>query len=206
MFYMNHSLVSSKEPNSWFADNPIMDDDELIQQLTSVDNDYGNYIKDGTFTPGKPFIEVIKNESHEKAYITLRLPFLKGKTLKYTANLATVTICTTSYNCGSIHVSNLYQADGYHTHLAWNLLNHVEKWCQWCGYTMLFGNVAGYNQIKLLPKFLSRGWTEMGVRYKNARSRNVNIWLQKIIQDQDSIEEENDGETYDDEDNEDEDF
>lgn len=192
MFYMNHSLVSSLKPNSWFTDNPLLDKDTIVQRLLSSNNEYGGYIKEGIYTPGTPFIEVTKTSDYDKADIALLLPLLKGEKVQYTAKLARITLATTYYNCGSIHVSNLYHSDGYYTHLAWDLLQHVEDWCKWCGYTMLFGNVAGNDQIKLLPKFLDRGWTEMGVRYKNQRSRNVNIWLQKIIQNQDNIEEEPD--------------
>lgn len=192
MFYMNHSLVGSLKPDSWFADNPLLDKDTIVQRLTSSNNEYGRYIKEGIYTPGTPFIEVTKTSACDKADITLLLPLLKERMVQFTANLASVTLATTQYNCGSIHVSNLYHSDGYHTKLAWDLLQHVEDWCKWCGYTMLFGNVAGHDQIKLLPKFLARGYTEMGVRYINKRSLNTNIWLQKIIQNQDNLKEEQD--------------
>lgn len=192
MFYMNHSLVGSLKPDSWFAHNPLLDKDTIVQRLTSSNNEYGRYIKEGIYTPGTPFIEVTKTSDCDKADITLSLPLLKGEKVQYTVNLASVTLATTQYNCGSIHVSNLYHSDGYRTKLAWDLLQHVEDWCKWCGYTMLFGNVAGHDQIKLFPKFLARGYTEMGVRYINKRSLNTNIWLQKIIQNQDNLEEEPD--------------
>lgn len=194
MFYMNHSLVSSSEPNSWFKDNPFLNKDTIVQRLTTTPNDYGKYIKDGQYTPGIPYIHVTKNQDCNQASIYLKLPLYtkKGETPEYTCKLANITISSTLYNCGSIHLSNLNTQDGYYTGLAMDFLTYIENWCIWSGYTMLFGNVAGHDQIKLLPEFLARGYTEMGVHYINKRSLNTNIWLQKIIQNQDNIEEEPD--------------
>lgn len=207
MFYMMHSLASEGERNSWFTgNNPFtLEKVEEILKKNANRNSFCNEIaREHYKIMGKPTIKVQSFKNNSSALISLLLPAdINNNTL------CSVQINTVEYNCGAIHINNLYSDLGYSTGLAWMLLELVEDWCRYAGYTLLFGNTAGYQQNQLVTKFESLGWEQWGPHYVNARSGNKNIWLRKLIAfaeeviDDDEPEEE---EYYDDDNNRDEDF
>jgi len=205
MFYMNHSLCSSAEKNSWFHKKDFLSKDKIIECLKKSKS--GPNIDGKTVVLLDPKVVVYKRCDDTVAELILVLPIKHTTSDRiYEHQYAHINLAVTQYNCGSVHLSNLYTSDGHGSGLAWEFLKLAEEWCIYAGYTMLFGNVAGSYQCSLIPKFEQAGYTKMGESYKNKRTGNVNVWLQKIIQDQDSIREEGDeDDDYYDEDNHDED-
>lgn len=187
MFYEFHTLKSSSEKGSWFPDNlPKLED--IIKRIRKSNNTYLSSIPN--LEEWIPEIRIIyEGNLSDTANVHLRLNY--GHSI---ITLCQVTLTTVNYNCGAIHLSNLNVNDGYNCGFSWDLLNIVERWCKWAGYTMVFGNTAGEYQNQLVPRFEKLGYTKMGVDYINARSSNRNIWLQKILVDQDTLDEEPDDE------------
>lgn len=187
MFYEFHTFKSSSEEGSWFAYN-LPKREDIIKRIQESNNTYLSNIPN--LEEWIPEIRILyKGSLSNNATVYLRL--------KYKSNIITlcyVTLTTVEHNCGAIHLSNLCVEDGYNCRFSWDLLNIVERWCKWAGYTMVFGNTAGSYQNQLVPRFEKLGYTKMGVDYINSRSRNRNIWLQKILVDQDTLDEEPDDE------------
>lgn len=183
MFYEFHTLNSSSEKGSWFAYN-LPKQEDIIKRIRESKSTYFSSIPN--LEEWIPEIHIIyQGNLSDTANVHLRLNY-KGSTI----TLCSVTLTTVNYNCGAIHISNLYTEEGHGCGFSWDLLDLVERWCKWAGYTMVFGNTAGSYQNQLVPRFEKLGYTKMGVDYINSRSRNRNIWLQKILIDQDTLVEE----------------
>lgn len=182
MFYEMHTLKSSHELGSWFTNN-LPKREDIIKRIRVSKNGY--LLNIPNLEEWIPEIHIMHRGSlSDNSTVYLRLNYKDN-----TITLCSVTLATVNYNCGAIHISNLYVEDGYNCGFSWDLLNIVERWCKWAGYTMVFGNTAGGYQNQLVPRFEKLGYTKMGVDYINSRSSNRNIWLQKILVDQDTLEE-----------------
>lgn len=110
--------------------------------------------------------------------------------------IATCTLSTVEFNCSAIMVANLYTAHYYNKGLGWFLLDLIEQWAVYAGYTLLIGNTAGTEQNMLIPKFKEKGWIESNINYVNARTRNRNIWLYKVIADVEGGNDDEDDDEY----------
>lgn len=187
MFYEFHTLKSSSEKGSWFAYN-LPKQEDIIKRIRESEKYPPPNIPN--LEEWKPEIRITyKGSLYNNATVYLRLNY--GNNI---ITLCHVTLNTVEYNCGAIHLSNLCVEEGYNCGFSWDLLDLVERWCKWAGYTMVFGNTAGSYQNQLVPRFEKLGYTKMGVDYINVRSLNRNIWLQKILVDQDTLDEEPDDE------------
>lgn len=187
MFYEFHTLKSSSETGSWFADN-LPKREDIIKRIRESKNTYFSSIPN--LEEWIPEIHIIyQGNLSDSATVYLKLNY-KGNKITF----CSVTLSVVNHNCGAIHLSNLCVEDGYNCGFSWDLLNIVERWCTWAGYTMVFGNTAGIYQNRLVEQFKKLGYTKMGVDYINSRSGNRNIWLQKILVDQDTLDEEPDDE------------
>ncbi len=110
--------------------------------------------------------------------ITLKHPTMsQGLNLSLcAANLATV-----ENNCGALHLSGL-SVPNQRSGIGSLFLRDIMKWCYKVGYTMICCNTAGKQQNdQALPFFKKHGFLQMGKSYVNARSGNINVWLQKFL-------------------------
>lgn len=188
MFYEGHSLQSSSHNRSFFIEERLTLPDEIQQRLTK------RYPKSAQFfTEMKLFIEVRYYADNQKACI-----YLTGKIATESIQLAQVTLSTVEYNCSAVAVSNLYTDYFYNCGLGWYLLDLVEQWALYAGYTLFIGNTAGIDQNKLIPEFKKKGWVESNINYVNARTRNKNIWLFKVLQEVEEQNEEDEDDYYED--------
>lgn len=96
-------------------------------------------------------------------------------------NLCTTRLATIQNNCGALHLSGM-SSSSYRGGIGSLFLREIMKWCHEVGYTMICCNTAGNQQnTQALPFFKKHGFLQMGKSYVNARSRNINVWLQKFL-------------------------
>lgn len=204
MFYMNHSLCDSSSGESSYFSGRVPKLPEILKRLEKSQSSLARYLQTKVLLPKSLEIKVIKDTNCSTAAIYLILT--TSDNLQY--YLANCQLSEVKYNCGAIHIANLYSDQSYGSGITWDFYKLVEDWCKYAGYTFIHGNVAG-GQLNLIPKFEKLGYKKMGKPYKNTRSGNINVWMYKLIQegadtdqpDFDEDQEDNEGDY-----NEDEDF
>lgn len=197
--YESYSLADQRYPEEGYRGFLVSPTIEEIDELLKKNYSWEQYKKEGTVTNIK--FDVTKYDHHKGATIRLKMMW-KHRLEKHTVDveLASVSIHSVESNCSAVHISNINSHFG-RSGLGSLLLAKVENWCKHVGYTMLFGNTAGNLQnTRALPFFLKNGYTPMGQEYANVRSRNKNIWFQKIINTEILEDEDNEDEDYDEED------
>lgn len=185
MFYDHHFLCNSDNEHSFFHKKAISLT-SFMKRIKSSGDVYGYsaYFKIGRFIPKSFSITVNPvGGNEERKQIQLRCNYVDREHEQDPPRsicVASVTIATVNYNCGAVHISNLYAGDFPKCGLGWWLYNLVEKFLLKAGYTFVFGNTAGV-QNSLVPVFEKHGWEQMNIEYINERSRNTNIWMYKMI-------------------------
>lgn len=110
--------------------------------------------------------------------ITLKHP---AKPQSLILSLCSAHLATVQNNCGALHLANMSAAD-QRCGIGSLFLRDIMKWCHEVGYTMICCNTAGKQQNdRALPFFKKHGFLQMGKSYVNARSGNINVWLQKFL-------------------------
>lgn len=96
-------------------------------------------------------------------------------------SLCTACLATIEHNCGVLHLSGM-SSSSQRGGIGSLFLQEIMKWCYEVGYTMICCNTAGNQQnTQVLPFFKKHGFLQMGKSYVNARSGNINVWLQKFL-------------------------
>jgi len=171
MFYDGHTLQSTDARNSFFNKKQLELSDEYRQLLSKQNSKFTDFLKEMDLK-----VTVNYFADNSRAIICL-----DGTTPENKSSFAKVTISTVEHNCSAILVSDLYSAYYYSLGLGWFLLDLIEQWAIYAGYTLLLGNTAGSEQNLLIPTFKEKGWIESDIQYINARTNNKNIWLYKVI-------------------------
>lgn len=181
MFYMNHTLINSTDSSSFFAEKvPKMN--EIVKRLEKTTSSLGLRLQNKTRIPKNLEIRVIKNSDCNSAFIALIIHTeVSGAKHEHEYFLASCTLSEVNYNCGAVHLANLYTGESYGSDIIWDFYKLIEDWCIYANYTFIHGNVAG-RQLTLIPKFENLGYKKMGKPYKNVRSGNINVWMYKLIQ------------------------
>lgn len=182
-FYEGHTLANTGKTRSFFNEKRLAITDEFRQKCIKKNPRYAEFFGDMKLS-----VTIYFYADAQKAHI-----HLTGNTATDFIHLAQVTISTVEYNCSAVSVSNLYGDFFYGLGFGWYLYDLVEQWALYAGYTLFIGNTAGIDQNKLIPKFEKRGWIQSNINYVNARTRNKNIWLFKVLQ---KVEEEDEDDGY----------
>ena len=195
--YEIHSLADKRYPKDGYYGFLIAPTIEEVDELLKKNYSWNQYKKEGTITD--ILFDVLHYDFHKGAVISLQMVWCdKKETTPIKIVLVSINIHSVENNCSTVHINNLnsyFRRAG----LGSLFLSKVEDWCKYVNYTMIFGNTAGITQnTNALPFFFKNGYTPMGKEYINVRSRNTNIWFQKIINTE--ILEDEEDEEYDEED------
>jgi len=195
--YESYSLADQRYPKNGSRGFLVAPTVEEIDELLKKNSHWQQYKKEGTISNIR--FHAQQYDSYKGAVIKLQMEWQhKKEKVNTSLDLASVTIHSIENNCGVVHISN-FNSHFSRSGLGSLFLSKIEDWCRYAGYTMIFGNTAGTLQnSRALPFFLKNGYTPMGKEYVNVRSRNTNIWFQKIINTE--IPEDNEDEEYDEED------
>ena len=183
-FYSGHTLSNTADRNSFFTKEKLVLPDKILNKVP-------------TLAQANLTIQIYNHKEDCMRRIYL---YADDKCI------ASCTLSTVEYNCSAIMVANLYTENYYNKGLGWFLLDLIEQWAIYAGYTLLIGNTAGREQNNLIYKFKKKGWIESNIQYVNARTSNKNIWLYKVIAEAIEQEEADDYYEEDTDSNEDEDF
>jgi len=182
-FYEGHTLSSTSDKHSFFTKERLVLPDKILKKTPEL-------------AKAKLTIQVRYYKDECSAIVSLYAD---------SACLSSCVLSTVEYNCSAVMIANLYCNLYFHKGLGWFLLDLVEQWAEYAGYTLLIGNTAGTDQNRLIPKFKEKGWVESNINYVNTRTRNKNIWLYKVIAEAEEEGPEEDDDEYYEEENSDED-
>lgn len=167
MFYNYHTMHDSKQKESSFfglLTAPFIDNVKPVIE---------NQVHLSSWEGATCFFSVKKNHDIDHAFIKLVVQAKDG----YIVDLGGVELCTVNFNCGVIHLSNLFsnfRRKGFGT----LILKEVIHWAERAGYTLIICNTAGLWQNRAAGKLFKHvGFKAFGRKYKNKRSNNTNVWL-----------------------------
>lgn len=201
--YEIYSLADKRYPKDGYYGYLTAPSVEKVEELLKTNYLWQHYKKKGSIIDIRFYS--LPYDSHKGTHIKLQMEWIpKKESTSISIPLVEVTIHSVENNCSAVHISN-FKSNFRRLRLGSLLLQYVEEWCIQVGYTIIFGNTAGnFQNTEALPFFLKNGYTPMGQEYVNVRTRNKNIWFQKIINTEIPEDEEYD-EEYEEYDEEDED-